>query len=205
MMKKIILASGNQHKLKEIQSILKDFEFELVTMADAGFGDEEIIEDGDTFEANSLIKAKAVYEKLGLASLADDSGLSVDFLGGAPGVYSARYSGEPKSDQRNNEKLLAALKDVPLDQRTARFVTVITLMFENGDTLVARGEVEGRIGFEPSGSNGFGYDPLFEVPALGKTFAELTEDQKNAMSHRGNALIVLKQMIREYYESTSNK
>ncbi|WP_342637143.1 XTP/dITP diphosphatase [Fusibacter bizertensis] len=204
-MKKIILASGNQHKLKEIQSILKDFEFELVTMADAGFGDEEIIEDGDTFEANSLIKAKAVYEKLGLASLADDSGLSVDFLGGAPGVYSARYSGEPKSDQRNNEKLLAALKDVPLDQRTARFVTVITLMFENGDTLVARGEVEGRIGFEPSGSNGFGYDPLFEVPALGKTFAELTEDQKNAMSHRGNALIVLKQMIREYYESTSNK
>jgi len=205
MMKKIILASGNQHKLKEIQSILKDFEFELVTMADAGFGDEEIIEDGDTFEANSLIKAKAVYEKLGLASLADDSGLSVDFLDGAPGVYSARYSGEPKSDQRNNEKLLAALKDVPLDQRTARFVTVITLMFENGDTLVARGEVEGRIGFEPSGSNGFGYDPLFEVPALGKTFAELTEDQKNAMSHRGNALIVLKQMIREYYESTSNK
>ena len=204
-MKKIILASGNQHKLKEIQSILKDFEFELVTMADAGFGDEEIIEDGDTFEANSLIKAKAVYEKLGLASLADDSGLSVDFLDGAPGVYSARYSGEPKSDQRNNEKLLAALKDVPLDQRTARFVTVITLMFENGDTLVARGEVEGRIGFEPSGSNGFGYDPLFEVPALGKTFAELTEDQKNAMSHRGNALIVLKQMIREYYESTSNK
>lgn len=205
MMKKIILASGNQHKLKEIQSILKDFEFELVTMAEAGFGDEEIIEDGDTFEANSLIKAKAVYEKLGLASLADDSGLSVDFLGGAPGVYSARYSGEPKSDQRNNEKLLAALKDVPLDQRTARFVTVITLMFENGDTLVARGEVEGRIGFEPSGSNGFGYDPLFEVPALGKTFAELTESQKNAMSHRGNALIVLKQMIREYYESTSNK
>lgn len=205
MMKKIILASGNQHKLKEIQSILKDFEFELVTMADAGFGDEEIIEDGDTFEANSLIKAKAVYEKLGLASLADDSGLSVDFLGGAPGVYSARYSGEPKSDQRNNEKLLEALKDVPVDQRTARFVTVITLMFENGDTLVARGEVEGRIGFEPSGSNGFGYDPLFEVPALGKTFAELTESQKNAMSHRGNALIVLKQMIREYYESTSNK
>lgn len=202
MMKKIVLASGNSHKLVEIQSILSDFEFELITMADAGFGDEEIIEDGDTFEANSLIKAKAVFEKLGIASLADDSGLSVDYLGGAPGVFSARYSGEPKSDQRNNMKLLEALKDVPTDKRTARFVTVITLMFENGDTLVARGEVEGRIGFEPVGSNGFGYDPLFEIPKLGKTFAELTASEKNALSHRGNALVVLKEMIREYYEST---
>ena len=201
-MKKIVLASGNSHKLVEIQSILSDFEFELITMADAGFGDEEIIEDGDTFEANSLIKAKAVFEKLGIASLADDSGLSVDYLGGAPGVFSARYSGEPKSDQRNNMKLLEALKDVPTDKRTARFVTVITLMFENGDTLVARGEVEGRIGFEPVGSNGFGYDPLFEIPKLGKTFAELTASEKNALSHRGNALVVLKEMIREYYEST---
>ncbi|WP_459848937.1 XTP/dITP diphosphatase [Fusibacter bizertensis] len=201
-MKKIVLASGNSHKLKEIQSILSDFEFELITMADAGFGDEEIIEDGDTFEANSLIKAKAVFEKLGVASLADDSGLSVDYLDGAPGVFSARYSGEPKSDERNNTKLLEALKDVPTDKRTARFVTVITLMFENGDTLVARGEVEGRIGYMPVGSNGFGYDPLFEIPKLGKTFAELTASEKNALSHRGNALVVLKEMIRKYYEST---
>lgn len=203
-MKKVVLASANSHKLKEIQSILKDFEFDLVTMADAGFGDEEIIEDGDTFEANSLIKAKAVFEKLGIASLADDSGLSVDFLGGAPGVYSARYAGEPKSDLRNNQKLLEALKDVPSGDRTARFVTVITLIFENGDTLVARGEVEGRIGFAQVGKGGFGYDPLFIVPELGKTFAELTESEKNALSHRGNALVVLKGLIREYYESTCN-
>lgn len=203
-MKKVVLASANSHKLKEIQSILKDFEFDLVTMADAGFGDEEIIEDGDTFEANSLIKAKAVFEKLGIASLADDSGLSVDFLGGAPGVYSARYAGEPKSDLRNNQKLLEALKDVPSEKRIARFVTVITLIFENGDTLVARGEVEGLIGFESVGDGGFGYDPLFIVPALGKTFAELTESEKNALSHRGNALVVLKGLIRDYYESTRN-
>ena len=204
MMKKVVLASANSHKLKEIQSILKDFEFDLVTMADAGFGDEEIIEDGVTFEANSLIKAKAVFEKLGIASLADDSGLSVDFLGGAPGVYSARYAGEPKSDLRNNQKLLEALKDVPSEDRIARFVTVITLMFENGDTLVARGEVEGLIGFKLVGEGGFGYDPLFIVPELGKTFAELTESEKNALSHRGNALVVLKGLIREYYESTRN-
>ncbi len=204
MMKKVVLASANSHKLKEIQSILKDFEFDLVTMADAGFGDEEIIEDGDTFEANSLIKAKAVFEKLGIASLADDSGLSVDFLGGAPGVYSARYAGEPKSDLRNNQKLLEALKDVPSEKRIARFVTVITLIFENGDTLVARGEVEGLIGFAAVGEGGFGYDPLFIVPALGKTFAELTESEKNALSHRGNALVVLKGLIKDYYESTRN-
>jgi len=201
-MKKIVLASSNQHKLKEIQAILSDFEFELETMADAGFGDKEIVEDGDTFEANSLIKAKAVFDALGVASLADDSGLMVDYLDGAPGVYSARYAGEPTSYAKNNEKLLAALNGVPDSKRSAKFVTVLTLMFENGDTLVARGEVHGVIGHELVGSNGFGYDPLFIVPDLGKTFAELSEAEKNALSHRANALIVLREMIGKYYENT---
>lgn len=201
-MKKIVLASSNQHKLKEIQAILSDFEFKLETMAEAGYGDEEIVEDGDTFEANSLIKAKAVFDALGFASLADDSGLMVDHLGGAPGVYSARYAGEPTSYAKNNEKLLAALHGVPEHERTAKFVTVLTLMFENGDTLVARGEVHGVIGHELVGTNGFGYDPLFIVPELGKTFAELSEDEKNALSHRANALKVLKEMIGKYYENT---
>ena len=201
-MTKIVLASSNQHKLSEIEAILSDFDFELETMADAGYGDEDIVEDGDTFEANSLIKAKVVHEKLGVASLADDSGLEVDFLNGAPGVYSARYAGEPKSDAKNNAKLLAALEGVDDTLRTAQFVTVLTLIFENGDTLVARGEVKGIIGHAPRGSNGFGYDPLFIVPELDKSFAELDAKEKNALSHRANALKVLKDMIGTYYENT---
>ena len=201
-MKKLVLASANQHKLQEIQSILKDFEFELVTMKAAGYGDDDIDESGTTFEANSLIKAMAVHSRLKVAALADDSGLEVDYIDGAPGVYSARYAGEPKSDSKNNEKLLNALKDASDEERTARFVTVLTLVFENGDTLVARGTVEGKIGFTAKGENGFGYDPLFIVPELGKTFAELTETEKNALSHRGNALKVMREEIKRYYERT---
>lgn len=201
-MEKIVLASANQHKLKEIQAILSDFDYKLVTMAEAGYGDDDIIEDGATFEENSKIKAMAVFGRLGTAALADDSGLEVDYLEGAPGVYSARYAGEPKSDARNNEKLLAALDGVPFEKRTARFVTVLTLVFDNGDTLVARGEVEGIIGFEPKGTNGFGYDPLFIVPELGKSFAELEDVEKNALSHRSNALKVLREMIGKHNEGT---
>lgn len=204
-MKKIVLASGNRHKLEEIQTMLKDFGFELVTMKDAGYGDEDIIEDGDTFEANSMIKALAVHKKLGFASLADDSGLMVDVLGGAPGVYSARFAGEPKSDENNNHLLLEKLAEIPDERRTARFVTVLTLIMENGDVLTARGEVEGIIGHAPKGVNGFGYDPLFFVPHLNKTFAELTSDEKNALSHRGNALVALKEKIGKYYEALSRQ
>ncbi len=201
-MKKLVLASANQHKLQEIQSILKDFEFELITMKAAGYGEDDIEESGTTFEENSMIKAMAVHNRLKVAALADDSGLEVDYIGGAPGVYSARYAGEPKSDARNNEKLLDALKGASDEERTARFVTVLTLVFENGDTLVARGTVEGRIGFEAKGKHGFGYDPLFIVPELGKTFAELTGSEKNALSHRGNALKVMREEIKRYYERT---
>lgn len=197
-MKELILASSNAHKIEEIYAILKDFDYKIVSMADAGLGHLDIIEDGDTFEANSLIKAKAIYEATGKPAIGDDSGLMVDALNGEPGVYSARYSGVvPKSDKANNEKLLKALADTPDAERTAKFVTVITLMFSPEDVLVARGEVHGIIGREPVGDNGFGYDPLFVVPELGKTFAQLTSDEKNSRSHRANALNVLKEMLKE--------
>lgn len=197
-MKELILASSNQHKIEEIFAILKDFNYKIVSMAEAGLGHLDIVEDGDTFEANSLIKAKAIYEATGKPSIGDDSGLMVDALNGEPGVYSARYSGVvPKSDKANNDKLLNALNGKAPEERSAKFVTVITLMFSPEDILVARGEVHGQIGFEPKGENGFGYDPLFVVPELGKTFAELTSEEKNARSHRANALNVLKEMLKE--------
>lgn len=175
---KAVLASGNAHKVHEIGLILKDFDIELITMKDAGFhGDVE--ENGTTFEANSLIKAEAVMDALNVdITLADDSGLMVDALDGAPGVYSARYAGEPCDNEANNDKLLESLKDVPFEKRTATFVTVITYLLASGEKIVARGEVKGHIGFERKGDNGFGYDPLFIVEGLDKTYAEMNDDEK---------------------------
>jgi len=188
MKQKAILASSNRHKLEEIQIMLGDFDFEILTMGEAGLGNMAIIEDGLTFEENSFIKAKAVQDKVGGIVIADDSGLCVDALEGAPGVYSARYAGEPCDYAKNNEKLLNALLDVPDAKRTARFVTVITMVFEDGTKCVSRGEIIGKIGFKEKGDNGFGYDPLFVVPELGKTFAELSMEEKNKRSHRAKAL-----------------
>lgn len=189
---KAVLASGNAHKVHEIGLILKDFDIELITMKDAGFhGDVE--ENGTTFEANSLIKAEAVMDALNVdITLADDSGLMVDALDGAPGVYSARYAGEPCDNEANNDKLLESLKDVPFEKRTATFVTVITYLLASGEKIVARGEVKGHIGFERKGDNGFGYDPLFIVEGLDKTYAEMNDDEKSRSSHRAAALGVLK-------------
>lgn len=197
MKQRAILASSNKHKLEEIQEILKAFDFELLTLAEVGLGDLEIIEDGETFEDNSYIKAKTVMDLKRMITLADDSGLEVDYLQGAPGVYSARYAGDHVSYEDNNKKLLDALKGVSKENRTARFVTVITMLFENGDKIVARGEVSGIIGTELKGNSGFGYDPLFYVPEIGKTFAECTSEEKNKMSHRANALMALKALLKE--------
>ncbi len=194
-MKKAILASSNQHKLEEIQAILSEFDYELLTLDQVGLGDLEIIEDGETFEENSLIKAKAVSELKGMITLADDSGLEVDHLNGAPGVYSARYAGEPTDNAANNKKLLEALNGVSEPERGARFVTVITMLFEDGEKIVVRGEVEGVIGTEEKGTGGFGYDPLFYVPSIGKTFAECAPEEKNQLSHRARALIQLKAIL----------
>ncbi len=195
MKRKAILASSNKHKLEEIQTILSEFDYELLTLNEVGLGDLEIIEDGETFEENSYIKAKAVMDLKKIVTIADDSGLEVDYLEGAPGVYSARYAGDHVSYSDNNKKLLEALSGVPEAKRTARFVTVITMLFENGEKIVARGEVKGIIGTELKGDGGFGYDPLFYVPEIGKTFAECTSEEKNRLSHRANALVELKEIL----------
>lgn len=189
---RVILASNNAHKLEEIHAILKDFDYELVSMKDAGL-DMDIEENGTTFEANSLIKAKAVVDLTGAVAIADDSGLMVDALNGEPGVYSARYAGEPSDSNKNNEKLLKALENK--DNRKAKFVSVITMLFPDGKTIVARGEAFGKIGFEYKGDNGFGYDPLFIDNVSGLTYAELSSEEKNERSHRANALKILKEKL----------
>lgn len=193
---KAILASNNKHKLEEIHEILKDFNYELLSMRDAGL-DMDIVEDGDTFEANSLIKARAVVKELNTIAIADDSGLMVDALNGAPGIYSARYAGEHGNDLKNNEKLLKDLEAVAPKDRTAKFVSVITMLFPDGETIVARGEAPGIIGYEYKGDNGFGYDPLFIDDVSGKTFAELSSEEKNERSHRAKALEILKKKLKE--------
>jgi len=184
---KIIAATKNRGKLKEIRQLLSGLPYEVISMVDAGVtGDIE--ESGATFEENALIKARAVWKVTGETVLADDSGLEVDYLGGAPGVYSARYAGEGATDQDRNNKLLAALSGVPAEKRTARFVCVIAVIFPDGSEKIVRGTCEGYIADEPSGSNGFGYDPLMYVPELGMTVAQMDDDMKNKISHRGNAM-----------------
>lgn len=198
-MEKFVLASGNEHKLIEIKKVLSDFGIEVVTMAEVGLGGLEIVEDGDTFEENSLIKAKEVMERTGLPTIADDSGLMVDYLDGAPGVYSARFAGENVTYEDNNDKLLNVLENVREEQRGAKFVTVMTLLFPSGDKIVARGEISGKILEQRKGKKGFGYDPLFYVKDYDKTFAEMPLVLKNKISHRGRALVALKNKLEAYY------
>lgn len=199
-MSKVVLASSNSHKLKELQAMLSEFDFELLSLSDVGLAGLDIPEEGDTFEANSLQKAKVVADLTGHPAIADDSGLMVGHLNGAPGVYSARYAGEPKSDKANNAKLIEALRDVPESDRTAKFVTVITFYVDESQVLTARGEVEGQILSEERGSGGFGYDPLFYVESLDKTFAELSSEEKNAISHRGRAIMKLRSLLAEDHD-----
>ena len=183
-MKKLIVASSNRGKLKEIAEILGD-RYEIVSMAEAGFH-EDVEETGTTFYENALLKASAVSEALGCDALADDSGLCVDALDGAPGVYSARYAGEAHNDKANRQLLLKNLEGV--QNRRAHFATVITICYPNGDFITAKGRVEGSILREERGTEGFGYDSLFFSDELQKTFAEASADEKNSVSHRGRAL-----------------
>ncbi len=183
---KVLLASKNRHKLTELSAILGRLGFEIMLESDYGL-DIDVEETGTTFEENSMLKARAVMEASGLPALADDSGLCVDALGGAPGVYSARYGGRD-SDRARIDLLLENLRGVPQQMRTAKFVCVITCLFPDGRSIVARGECPGQILTAPQGESGFGYDPVFWVPELGKTFAELAPEQKNAVSHRARAL-----------------
>ena len=196
---KMILASNNAHKMSEMRAILADLGVELMSQREAGC-DFEVEETGTTFEENAYLKAIAVTKATGMPAIADDSGLEVDCLNGEPGVYSARYSGSHEhTDQQRNEYLLKKLEGVPLEQRTARFVSSICCTFPNGDVLRARGTMEGKILFQPEGKNGFGYDPLFLADGQTVTNGLLTPEQKNAISHRGKALRMLQEELRKYY------
>jgi len=188
---KIVLASSNQGKLREIQAIFQDQPYELVPQVEWNVTDAD--ETGLTFVENALIKARHAAEHTGLMAMADDSGIEVDYLQGAPGIYSARYAGQPCDNQANNDKLLSALKNVPKEKRTARFQCVIVLMRHAKDPtpLICGGTWEGVIVEHQTGVNGFGYDPLFFVPTHACTSAELSPEIKNSLSHRGQALIEL--------------
>ena len=194
---KVVLASKNKHKLVEISKITQQFDMELVLQSELGV-DIDVEETGTTFEENSLLKAKAVMEATGLPALADDSGIAVDALNGEPGIYSARYGFDDSLDDWG--RLLLLLKNtehVPDGQRQAQFVCVITMVTPDGKTIQARGEIHGELTREPAGENGFGYDPIFYYPPLGKTTAELSPEEKNEVSHRGNALKLFYEKMKE--------
>lgn len=193
MSDKIYVATNNKGKLKEIKAILPHFE--VLAIKDLGF-DFDVDEDGKTFSENSYKKAFELHRLTGCRVIADDSGLCVDALGGAPGVYSARYAGEHGDDELNIQKLLEDMKDVPEADRTAKFVCDICLIEEDGSVFHAYGECHGRITYEKNGENGFGYDPVMYIPELKKTMAELTPDEKNKISHRAKALEILKEQLK---------
>ncbi len=188
---KILIATHNKHKLTEMERILAPMGYEVVTDTDIGISLTDVEETGTTFIENARIKAESGCKESGLICIADDSGLCVDALDGAPGVYSARYSGEHGNDEANIVKLLEELKDVPDEKRTAHFMCSICVSFPDGSEITADGKCEGKIGYEKRGENGFGYDPVFMVGD--KSFAELSSAEKDAISHRGNALMALRE------------
>lgn len=197
--KRILFATGNQGKMKEVREILADLGVEVISMREADVS-AEIVEDGETFEENAVIKARTIMELTGEVTLADDSGLEIDALGGEPGVYSARYMGEDTSYHIKNNDLIRRLSQVPRQQRTARFVCSIAAAFPDGEIITTDGVIEGLIGYEEAGENGFGYDPIFVVPQLGCTTAQLSDEQKNEISHRGKALRKMKEELRKRME-----
>ena len=196
MEQKIVFATGNEGKMREVRLILQDLGFPVLSMKDAGVS-LDIEENGTTFAENAMIKARAVWEKTGGIVLADDSGLVVDYLGGEPGVYSARYLGEDTSYEIKNQAIIDRLEDAKEEERTARFVSAIAAVLPDGSELVTEGTVEGLIAHEPAGNGGFGYDPIFYLPEYGVTSAEIPIEKKNEISHRGKALEAMKIKLRE--------
>lgn len=194
---KIIAATKNKGKIKEISNILGKLGFEVESQQDAGY-DVDILETGDTFEKNALIKARAIALICDNPVLADDSGLCIDALDGRPGVYSARYAGEGASDEDKVNKILGEMEGAK--DRTAQFVTSVAFIFPNGREITASGKVVGHITTEPAGENGFGYDPIFYSEELGKTFAEATDEEKNSVSHRGRALQALSEKLKDFID-----
>ena len=196
---RIVFATGNAGKMKEIRLIMADLGCEVVSMKEAG-ADPEIVENGTSFAENAEIKARAVWNCTGDIVLADDSGLVVDYIGGEPGIYSARYMGEDTSYRIKNANLIERLNGVPDEKRTARFVCAISAALPGGKILRSRGTIEGRIGYEERGANGFGYDPIFYLPEYGCSTAELDPETKNKLSHRGKALEAIKEELRPFLE-----
>lgn len=196
-MKRIIFATNNEDKVKEVRMILSDIDTQIVTMKEAGII-LDIEENGKSFEENAIIKARAVMLHTGEAAMADDSGLEVDYLDKAPGIYSARFMGEETSYDIKNKYILDKLKDVPEEKRTARFVCAIALVLPDDTIITKTASIEGRIAYESAGTNGFGYDPIFYVPEFSITTAELSSEQKNKISHRGKALQLIKNDLAAY-------
>ena len=196
MEQKIVFATGNEGKMREVRLILQDLGFPVLSMKEAGVS-LDIEENGTTFAENAMIKARAVWEKTGGIVLADDSGLVVDYLGGEPGVYSARYLGEDTSYEIKNQAIIDRLADAKEEERTARFVSAIAAVLPDGSELVTEVTVEGLIAHEPAGNGGFGYDPIFYLPEYGVTSAEIPIEKKNEISHRGKALEAMKIKLRE--------
>lgn len=191
-----ILATNNMKKLAEMQRILSPLGINVVTAKMLGITLEDVEEDGETFEENAKIKAVAACKATNMPAIADDSGLCVDYLGGAPGIFSARFSGEHGNDERNNDLLLEKLDGVPMEERTAYYVCAICCEFPDGQEIIVRGECHGHIGFERDGNEGFGYDPLFLVN--GKAFGRYTAEDKDKISHRGNALRKLTKELEKF-------
>ena len=196
MEQKIVFATGNEGKMREVRLILKDLGLPVLSMKEAGVS-LDIEENGTTFAENAMIKAKAVWQQTGGIVLADDSGLVVDYLGGEPGVYSARYLGEDTSYEIKNQAIIDRLADAKEEERTARFVSAIAAVLPDGSELVTEGKVEGLIAHEPAGNGGFGYDPIFYLPEYGVTSAEIPIEKKNEISHRGKALEAMKIKLRQ--------
>ncbi len=194
--KRIIFATGNQGKMKEIKTIMEDLDVEVVSLKDINLK-VDIDENGTTFEENAIIKANTIMEITGEIVMADDSGLEVDYLDKAPGIYSARYLGEDTPYSVKNNHIIEELTGVEGLDRSARFVSVIACVFPNGETITTKGTIEGFIGYEEKGENGFGYDPIFYVPECGCTTAELSLEEKNKISHRGKALETMKEELRK--------
>ena len=193
---RIIFATSNEGKMKEVRMILADLGLEILSLKEAGIH-ADIVEDGTSFEENACIKASAIQKLAGGIVLADDSGLEVDYLGGAPGIYSARYMGEDTSYDIKNQAIIDKLEKAVDDERSARFVCAIAAALPDGEVLTTRGTIEGRIGYEIIGDGGFGYDPIFYLPERGLTTAQLSAEEKNEISHRGRALRAMKTMLKE--------
>ena len=203
-MKKIIFATGNQDKMREIREILADMDVEVVSMKEAGIH-ADIVEDGSTFEENAVIKAKTICELTGEITLADDSGLAVDYIGGEPGVYSARYMGEDTSYEIKNRNIIDRLLGAEGKERSARFVCNIAAVLPDGRVIQTEAYMEGVIAKEPAGTGGFGYDPILYLPEFGKTSAELTMEEKNRISHRGKALEAMKSALKQEIAVTGGR